>query len=185
MITLIGLELTLASQYTEFTEDTIKMSIENARNNVIFKYIRDDTSISTNCTDSQFARQEDNPGTEYSTILISITILKVARFLGCTESVAVAGTGIKDEDTVVLSLWYFIVGTVISADAMTLFQHPFLPATVTDLCLFLGHAVSASSVTYFDLLAVQNIDVNAYYITGTLKLPVSFPLQLTLLKNVT
>lgn len=85
----------------------------------------------------------------------------------------------------VLSLWYFILGTVISAVAMTVFEHPFLPATVTDLYLWLGHAVSASSVTYFDLLAVQNIDVNVYYITGTFKFPVSFLLQLTLLKNVT
>ena len=206
--TLVGLGLTIASQYTEFTKGTTKKSNDDAWNNVIYKpakletnntvnetitsnfsnatqLIEEETSISTNYTDSQFGLQEDNPGTDYSTILISITILIVARFLGCTESITVAGTGIKDEDTVVLSLWYFIVGTVISAVAMTLFEHPFLPATISDLFLWLGHAVSASSVIYFDLLAVQNIDVNVYYITGTFKLPVSFLLQLTLLKNVT
>ena len=173
--TLIGLGLTLASQctqYTEFTEVATKTSTEDAWKNVIFKpaklesnstvnetitndlsnatqLIEEETSISTNYTDSQFGLQEDNLGTDYSTILISITILIVARFLGCTESITVAGTGIKDEDTVVLSLWYFIVGTVISVVAMTVFEHPFLPAMVTDLCLWLGHAVSASSVTYW------------------------------------
>ena len=102
----------------------------------------------TNITEKLFEIKRGVRCNEISTILISVAILITARSLGCTESIAVTGTGLKDENTVILSF-------------------------------------SASSVTYFDLLAVQNIDVNEYYITGTFKLPVSFLLQLTLLKNVT
>ena len=35
-------------------------------------------------------------------------------------------------------------------------------------CRDFGHAISASSVTYFDLLAVQNIDVGLYYMEDRL-----------------
>ena len=122
---------------------------------------------------------------EISTILISVAFLIAALFLGCTESIAVTGTGLKDENTVILSFWYFILGITVSALAMIVLEDPFFPGWVTDHCLWFGHAVSASSVTYFDLLAVQNINVNVYYITRTVKLRVSFLLQLTLLKNVT
>ena len=41
-----------------------------------------------------------------------------------------------------------------------------------------------SGVTYFDVLALQNIDVNLRYITTSLTLPLSFVLQLTILHNV-
>ena len=203
--TLVGLGLTLASQYTEFTSCTEKSNAinknENSSNIIDLHQDRDMINITahiitnnsnnrtrlshTNITGKLFEIKGGVRCNEMSTILISVAILIAARFLGCTESIAVTGTGLKDENTVILSFWYFILGITVSAVAMTVLEDPFFPVTVTDLGLWLGHAVSASSVTYFDLLAVQNIDVNVYYITGTFKLPVSFPLQLTLLKDVT
>ena len=203
--TLVGLGLTLASQYTEFTSCShISNAVnknKNSSNSTAIHQDKDMINITayiitnnsnnrtksshTNITEKSFEIEGGVRCNEISTILISVAILISARFLGCTESIAVTGTGLKDENTVILSFWYFILGITVSAVAMIVLEDPFFPAMVTDLGLWFGHAVSASSVTYFDLLAVQNIDVNVYYITGTFKLPVSFLLQLTLLKNVT
>ena len=203
--TLIGLGLTLASHYMAFmscphisnavnknknSSNIIDMHQDKDINNIAAHIITNNSNKRamlrfTNNTQMPFEISGDVRCNEISTILISIAILIAARFLGCMESIAVKGTGLKEESTVILSFWYFILGITVSAITMIVLEDPFFPATVTDLCLWFGHAVSASSVTYFDLLAVQNIDVSVYYITGTFKLPVSFLLQQTLLKNVT
>ena len=149
------------NKYTNFT------SVDETTNNVM------ESTVNSTCQD------------RFTLLAVSVGILIVARFLGCVESVTVAGTGLKDEHSIVLSLWYFILGVTVSTLVMILYEDPFLPSTVKDLGLWMGHALSASGVTYFDLLAVQNMDVNVYYITGTFKIPASFILQMTLLRNVT
>ena len=83
-----------------------------------------------------------------------------------------------------ITFWEFLVGIVASLVIFLVFEKPVFPDNLRDILLLFGHGVSASSVTYFNIVAVQNIDINLYYITISLILPLSLLLQLTVLHSV-
>ena len=142
----VGFGLTVASQYTEFTACIDKVNAvnknKNSSNIISMHQDKDINNIaahiitnnwnnrtrlrSTNITEKPFEIKEGVRCNEISIILISVAILITARFLGCTESIAVKGTGLKDENTVVLSFWYFILGITVSAVTMIVSEDPFL-----------------------------------------------------------
>ena len=47
-----------------------------------------------------------------------------------------------------------------------LFDHTVIPNNTIDTTLYFGHAVLASDITYFDIIALQNIDVSLYRIAS-------------------
>ena len=122
----------------------------------------------------------------FSTIntIIGTVFISLGALSGCFEYITFAGTGIKEENTIVISFWEFVVGIGASLVVTLLFENPIIPDNLADILLLFGHSVSASCVTYLDLLAVQNIDVNLYYVTITLTLPLSLLLHYTVLHSV-
>ena len=194
---LCGLCLTLSAQFMEpssrFNKCT-KIGIENIsasltehsmeRTHYMNVSIEIDKS-NNRTTTSEAVYNKIEPCFSTTTTLIGVIIISFGAFCGCLESIIIAGTGLKEENPASLSLWNFIVGLILSLTITFTFEHPITPDNVTDIILYFGHAVSASSVTYFDLLAVQNIDVSLYYVTVSLSLPLSFLLQCTILQSVT
>ena len=118
------------------------------------------------------------------TTVVAINVITLSMFCSCMESITIAGTGLKEESLIALSFWNCIFGVTFSLSFHFLFEHTIIPDKTTDILLYFGHAILASGVTYFDILALQNIDVYLRYITTSLTLPLSFILQLTILHNV-
>ena len=118
------------------------------------------------------------------TTVVAIIVISLGTFCSCMESITIAGTGLKEESPIALSFWNYVFGVTFSLGFHFIFEHTIIPDNTTDILLNFGHAVLASGVTYFDILALQNIDVHLRYITTSLTLPLSFVLQLTILHNV-
>ena len=118
------------------------------------------------------------------TTVIAIIVITLSMFCSCMESITISGTGLKEESPIALSFWSYVFGISFSLSFHFIFENTIIPDNTTDILLYFGHGILASGVTYFDILALQNIDVNLRYITTSLTLPLSFVLQLTILHNV-
>ena len=116
-------------------------------------------------------------------IVIATALLALGSLVGCFNSLTVSGTTLKGENTVVLTFWEFLIGFSVSLLICLVFENPTFPDNLRDTLLLAGHSVSASSITYLNILAVQNIDLNLYYIMISLNLPLSLLLHLTVLHN--
>ena len=194
---LSGLGLILSAQYLEENDQQCDTghhvkNISSASD--WFPFITENSTTGSSGLDIDIGKP-NKPDTEskdsgrqmcFSTMntIIGTVFISLGALSGCFESITFAGTGIKEENAVVISFWEFVVGIGASLVVTLLFENPIIPDNLTDILLLCGHSVSASSVTYLDLLAVQNIDVNLYYVTITLTLPLSLLLQYTVLHSV-
>ena len=118
------------------------------------------------------------------TAAIAVVVISLGMLSGCMESITISGTGLREESPLSLSFWNYVFGVTFSLGFHFLFEQTVIPNSTTDIILYFGHATLASGLTYFDIIALQNIDVSLLYITSSLTLPLSFVLQLTILHNV-
>ena len=192
-----GLGLILGAQYVEGNDQQCDTGhdIKNTSSaSDVFPFIMEKSTTETSGIDLASGKPNNSDTVSkdsgrqmcFSTMntIIGTVFISLGALSGCFESITFAGTGIKEENTVVISFWEFVVGIGASLVVTLLFENPIIPDNLTDILLLCGHSVSASSVTYLDLLAVQNIDVNLYYVTITLTLPLSLLLQYTVLHSV-
>ena len=116
--------------------------------------------------------------------LVSVSVIFVAALTSTIEATVISGSPLRDENTVIFSFWYFIIGTIFSLTVTFIFEQPFIPDNASDILLCFGHSVGASAVTYLDLVALQILDINVYVIIITLRLPIALVLQMTILKSI-
>ena len=85
----------------------------------------------------------------------------------CFEVFTIACTGLKEESPISLSFWSYIFGITFSLFFFHfLFDHTVIPDNTIDIILYFEHAVLVSGITYFDIIALQNIDVSLYCIAS-------------------
>ena len=143
----------------------------------------DNTTVGLNTSFSNPRVEKEACIHSISTVIATV-FLSLGALAACLNSLAVSGTTLRKENTVVITFWEFLLGIAASLMILLVFEEPTFPDNMRDILLLVGHGVSASSVTYFNILAVQNIDINLYYITISLTLPLSLMLQFTVLHSV-
>ena len=118
------------------------------------------------------------------TVVIAVIVISLGMLSGCMESITISGTRLREESPISLSFWNYIFGVTFSFGCHLLLEQTVIPDNTIDIILYFGHATLASGLTYFDIIALQHINVSLFYITSSLSLPLSFVLQLTILHNV-
>ena len=121
---------------------------------------------------------------DIQSFLLAVCVIFLASLSSTIETILISGSPLKHENTVIFSFWYFVIGAVFSTTVSLMFEHPIIPDNFTDIMLCFGHSIAVCSVTYLDLVAVQILDVNVYVIIISMRLPLAFLIQLTVLKGV-
>ena len=120
-----------------------------------------------------------------STFLLAICYTIPAPFSSSVKSIVVAGTSLKDAHIVPLSFWYLSISSLISLIVTFAFEQPLIPDKVSDILLCFGHATSTSCLMYLEILVFQNLDVNMFVVMASVRLPLAFLTQMTVLRKVT
>ena len=120
-----------------------------------------------------------------SIFLLAICYTIPAPFSSSVKSIVVAGTSLRDAHIVPLSFWYLSISSLISLIVTFAFEEPLIPDKVSDILLCFGHATSTSCLMYLEILALQNLDVNMFVVMASVRLPLAFLTQMTVLREVT
>ena len=184
---LCALGLILAAQYVEDRSCVVetKERMEMADVTTPLEEINDlhsNTTVGLNSSINKLTKTDICVPT--SRFVLGIMLLSLGAFAACLDALTVSGTTLSQENIVVVSFWEFVVGIAVSLVISLVFERLIFPNNVKDILLLIGHGVSASSITYLEIVAVQNIDMNLYYITTSVIFPVSLLLHLTVLHNV-
>ena len=145
------------------------------------------------CSDFNTSDVTDSPDTIHhvkevvtlETFLFGVCFPIPSSLSSAAQNVLITGTYLKETNFVVFSLWYGTIVTAFSFTMMFAFEHPIIPDNLTDILLFFGHACSAASGIYLEVLICQNIDVNVFAVMATVRLPLAFLAQKKILKSVT
>ena len=92
--------------------------------------------------------------------IVSISVIFCASMSSTIQSLIVAGSSLKDLNYNVLSFWYFALRTIASIILTFSLEQPLIPQRLYGVILCFGHSLGAFSCTYFDVIALQLIDVN-------------------------
>ena len=120
-----------------------------------------------------------------SVFLLAICYTIPAPFSSSVKSIIVSGTSLKDAHIVPLSFWYLSISSLISLIVTFAFEEPLIPDKVSDILLCFGHATSTSCLMYLEILVFQNLDVNMFVVMASVRLPLAFLTQMTVLRKVT
>ena len=191
IVVLCGLGVILAAQYIE---DRSCVEEQKNQSHTVYKMANASTLLenttvlntkkSMGLNTSVTTLKEKSMCVPTSGFVIGVSLVSLGAFATCLDALTVSGATLIKENTIVVSFWEFVVGIAVSLVISLVFEKATFPDNLRDILLLVGHGVSASSVTYFDILAVQNIDLNLYYITLSIILPLSLLLQLTVLHSV-
>ena len=194
LITIIGTTLTVIPRVEVYLQPPCELCVHYSNNTSqhnssteINNYV--EFSPESNITYmSQYYGNNDynNNNSNYGIVsfLVSVSVIFLAALTSTIEATVISGSPLRDENTVIFSFWYFIIGTIFSLTVTFIFEHPFIPDNTWDILLCFGHSVGASAVTYLDLVALQILDINVYVIIITLRLPIALVLQMTILKSI-
>ena len=117
--------------------------------------------------------------------LLAICYTIPAPFSSSVKSIIVSGTSLKDAHIVPLSFWYLSISSLISLIVTFAFEDPLIPDKVSDILFCFGHATSTSCLMYLEILVFQNLDVNMFVVMASVRLPLAFLTQMTVLRKVT
>ena len=73
---------------------------------------------------------------DIQSFIVSVCVIFVASLSSTIETVIISGSPLKDGNTVILPLWYFIIGATFSMIVSLVFEHPFIPDNIYDVTLF-------------------------------------------------
>ena len=142
----------------------------------------------TNFTHSHGAGSENecddnHSGNDVNSVMAAVGLIFAASVSSTVEQTVISGSAIRDENTVIFSFWYFIIGAIFSSTVTFIFENPFIPESISDILLCFGHSVGASAVTYLDFVALQILEINVYTIISAIRLPLALVLQMTVLEG--
>ena len=194
LVTIIGTTLTVIPRVEMYLQSpcelcvhhTNKTSQHNSSTNINYN-VGFSPGSNINYTSQYYVGNSDhNNNSNYGIVsfLVSVSVIFLAALTSTIEATVISGSPLRDENTVIFSFWYFVIGTIFSVTVTFVFEHPFIPENTSDILLCFGHSVGASAVTYLDLVALQILDINVYVIIITLRLPIALVLQMTILKSI-
>ena len=155
-------------------------------NNSISRVVYGCSNFNTyNVTDSPDTIHHVKEAVTLETFPFGVCFLIPSSLSSATQNVLITGTFLKETNFVILSLGHGTIVTVFSFTMTFAFEHPIIPDNLTDILLFFGHACSAASGIYLEVLICQNLDVNVFAVMPTVRLPLAFLAQRTILKSVT
>ena len=115
--------------------------------------------------------------------MIAVLFIFCASLTTTIQSLVLAGSPLKDVSVEVLSFWHFLFGTIISVSTTFVLEHPFIPK-FSDILLCFGHSFGAFGSTFFDMISLQNIDVNTIVIITTIRIPMALVASMTFLRDI-
>ena len=121
--------------------------------------------------------------TSINDFMIAVLFIFCASLTTTIQSLVLAGSPLKDVSVEVLSFWYFLFGTIISVSTTFVLEHPFIPK-FSDILLCFGHSFGAFGSTFFDMISLQNIDVNTIVIITTIRIPMALVASMTFLRDI-
>ena len=194
LITIIGTTLTVIPRVEMYLQSPCESCVHHANNTSQHNYstqinynVAFSPESNTNYTSQYYGNNDyNNNNSNYGIVsfLVSVSVIFLAALTSTIEATVISGSPLRDENTVIFSFWYFIIGTIFSVTVTFIFEHPFIPDNTSDILLCFGHSVGASAVTYLDLVGLQILDINVYVIIITLRLPIALVLQMTILKSI-
>ena len=127
--------------------------------------------------------KSNNEQTSIKDFIIAVLFIFCASLTSTIQSLLLAGSPLKDVRVEVLSFWYFLFGTIISVSTTFVLEHPFIPK-FSDILLCFGHSFGALGSTFFDMISLQNIDVNTIVIISTVRIPMALVVAMTFLRDI-
>ena len=119
------------------------------------------------------------------TVGLSISLLAGNALFWTIECLMLTATTLKEVDSIVLTFWYLLFGTVSSIVTSLLIEDFFIPKDIIDRILCIIHCVTASLITFLVILALKFVHPNILSMVGTGQIPATIFIQMVLLQSVT
>ena len=189
LVTVVGTVLTViprVQMYLDLPASELEQtSFENNDTNLGSNYIENNTMNYTHSYEGYIGNEHEQYSEDnIRSLMGAVSLILAASISSTVEQTVISGSAIKQESAVIFSFWYFIIRATISVTVTFIFEHPFIPSSISDILLCFGHSIGASAVTYLDFVALQILDINVYTIISAIRLPVALVLQMTVLEGV-
>ncbi len=119
------------------------------------------------------------------TIGLAISFLAGNAFCCTVESLTLAASSLKEVDSLVITFWYCIFGTMTSMVTASLLEDTFIPVDILDRILCVIHCTTAALITFLSIFALKFVHPTIVSVLSTGQIPVTLFLQMVLLQTVT
>ncbi len=119
------------------------------------------------------------------TVGLAISLLAGNALFWTIECLTLTATTLKEVESIVLTFWYLLFGTVSSIITSLLIEDFFIPRDLIDRILSIIHCITASLITFLVILALKFVHPNILSMVGTGQIPATIFIQMVLLQSVT
>ena len=169
--------------YESYQQPSNPNSTEQAIDGLDYEYSLNDINETITSPKNYYSNIETGFTTE--SILIAIGLLFACAVSLTTESLAISGTPLREINSIFLSFWYFLFGSIASPLTSLTFENMFIPETMTDKICSLVHCTLASVATFLYILVLKLLDANLVAIVYSIHIPLALTTQMFLLQSVT